>query len=394
MPASNLQTTPGPQWVQRLDETFPTVETKPEGEQKDQPALDQAFSKAALEVFRLQAKHNPLYLRWLRGLRCQPERLDHWTQIPALPIACFREHLVHTPYGPVAPEGAAPSAVWPSVPPDGVVGLTEKDGMVLEKEAAACVHEPPLLFLSSGSTSTTASRHWIPEPSRYQDAFLRGFRREFGDERHWAFLCLLPAYLERQGSSLVYMCQKLIDASTHAESGFFLDDHAGLLERAFQLKQRGVPTMLFGAAFALLDLAESGPHQLHGLHVVETGGMKGRRKELIRSALHHALCEGLGVDRIGGEYGMTELCSQAWSDGDGLYRCPPWMRIRIRDLNDPLRPLPQGQVGAIDVFDLANAHSCAFIATADLGRSHPDGRFEVLGRYDHAELRGCNLMVV
>ncbi len=365
-----------PSPVALLDDAFPahSASFKP-----DAAKADAAFNEQALRIFRRQAEANPLYLRWLQGLRCRIPEVRHWTQIPALPIACFREHLVHTP--PLPGEGST----------DPLQPI-----------------EAPLLFRSSGSTSQTASRHWMPEPARYREAFLRGFRRAFGlggmaapgtvvegkaVESEWAFLCLLPAYLEREGSSLVYMCNALIRRSAHPESGFFLHEHDAMLERAYQLKERGVPTMLFGAAFALLDLAESGPHDLSGVHIVETGGMKGRRREPVREELHAALCAGLGVDRIGGEYGMTELHSQAWSHEAGRYHCPPWMRICIRDLNDPLAVLPHGRVGAIDVLDLAGTQSCAFVGTADLGRSHPDGSFEVLGRYDHAELRGCNLLV-
>lgn len=350
-PGESAGTTP----VERLDAAWTTSADKA-------AALEDAFNREALALFEQQAENNPIYLRWIRGLRCRPDRIEHWTQIPALPISCFRQHLVHTPMTP--------------------------SGRAQRGEAA-----DGILFHSSGSTSSTASRHWIPEASSYRAAFLNGFRRFHGEAKDWAFLCLLPAYLEREGSSLVYMCAELIRRSRYPESGFFLHDHKALLASAAQLQEKGIPTMVFGAAFALLDLAETGPYNWKGLVVVETGGMKGRRKEPLRQDLHQALSHGFGVDRIAGEYGMTELCSQAWSQAAGLYRCPPWMRIRVRDLNDPFRIMPHGRVGAIDVVDLANTHSCAFIGTADLGMSHPDGSFEVLGRYDHAELRGCNLLV-
>ena len=320
-----------------------------------------AFTEQALVLFRRQAAENKLYAQFLHGIGCKPDRITAWEDIPALPISCFRHHTVSS-------------------------------GLVPDSQT-----EDPLVFGSSGSTAATVSQHRFPDPARYREAFRAGFTAAYGDPTNWAFLFLLPGYLDRPanspGSSLVYMCQHLAGWSGFAESGFYLQETQALLDRAHAWKQQAVPTMLLGASFALLDLAEKGPHELGNITVVETGGMKGRRKELVREALHDALCQGLGVSTVHGEYGMTELASQAWSYEQGYYQTPPWMRIRIRDINDPLENAAPGSIGRVDVLDLANEHSCAFVATDDLGRVRPDGRFEILGRFDHADVRGCNLLV-
>lgn len=321
-----------------------------------------AYTATALAVFRHQARHNALYAAWLAGLRVDPAAVRDPDAIPALPIRMFREHAVVTFPAPFPEAGTAEAA------------------------------DRPLCFTSSGSTAATASRHWIPRPAAYREAFTTGFRRAYGPPADWTFCSLLPAYLEREGSGLVYMADRLTRAGAEG-GGFFLHDHGALLERLRRLRDAGRRVLLLGVGFALLDLAESGPHDLAGVTVVETGGMKGRRREPVREELHEALRAGLGVADIHGEYGMTELCSQAWSPGGGRYRCPPWMRVRIRPLHDPLGDPVTGTVGRVEVQDLANGHSVAFIATDDLGRAHPDGSFEILGRYDHADLRGCNLLV-
>jgi len=336
-------------------------------EAESEPGL---FNDLALELFRHQARHNALYGRFLAGLRCDPAAVCNLEDIPALPIAFFKSHTV-----------------------------------LLDAWVASTQQKPfpgygqPLLFRSSGTTALHTSRHWVPDAQAYEEAFLRGFRRAYGDPASWTFLFLLPSYLEREGSSLIYMCRELAARSHQPESGFFLHEHEALLERAASSLRRGQPTLLLGVSFALLDLAGQAPDALgtlpnrNKLTVVETGGMKGRRREMVRDELHDLLCRSYGVSAIHREYGMTELLSQAWSAGKGQFRCPPWMAVRIRDLNDPLSPALPGVVGALDVIDLANAHSCAFIATDDLGRLHPDGSFEVLGRLEASDVRGCNLLV-
>ncbi len=325
------------------------------------------FNEMALELFRYQALNNALYRDWLEGLGCDPKEVLDINDIPALPIAFFRSQQVQTR------------------PLYQIEGIPEQ-----------ATGSEPLVFSSSGSSSQTASRHFVPRPELYRQAFLRAFEQEFGDPGEWAFFFLLPSYLEREGSSLVWMCRELAALSRQPESGFFLNEHLTLMERVSSALKRNQPSMLLGVSFALLDLAESGlwnPIHRERLLVVETGGMKGRRRELLREELHARLCSGLGVERILSEYGMTELLSQAWSRGEGRFCCPPWMRVRIRELNDPLSPAKTGALGAIDVLDLANVDSCAFIATDDLGRLHEDGSFEVLGRIDHSDVRGCNLLL-
>lgn len=325
------------------------------------------FNACALDLFREQSRHNPVYRDYLRGIgfplsdQTATRQIDAsltWSGIPALPIRFFRSHevITRTPEGPVE-EG------------------------------------PILTFLSSGSTNDTASRHFVLSPDLYLRSFVRGFERQYGKPENWTMLFLLPSYLEREGSSLVYMCRELASRSLQPESGFFLHNTEELIAQARSSLLRGQPTIILGVTYALLDLAETQPAGLEKVNVVETGGMKGRREELIREEVHDRLSKGLGVPRIHSEYGMTELLSQAWSSGEGLFHPPPWMRIRIRDLSDPLVEAPAGQIGAIDVIDLANAYSCAFVATDDLGRLHADGSFQVLGRMDNSEIRGCNLLL-
>jgi hypothetical protein len=213
----------------------------------------------------------------------------------------------------------------------------------------------------------------------------------YGDVRKYRILALLPSYIERGGSSLVYMADRLIRESKHSDSGFFLDNRKEL--RTILAKKTSAKTLLIGVSYALLDLVDDGPLSLKNTIVMETGGMKGRRKEITRAELHAQLSKGFGVANIHSEYGMTELLSQAYAKKDGLFETPPWMRIQIRDANDPLSPAPAGRTGGINVIDLANLYSCSFIATSDLGRKHPSGKTEILGRFDYSDMRGCNLMV-
>ena len=233
----------------------------------------------------------------------------------------------------------------------------------------------------------------MPWPKLYERSFSTSFRAVYGDPKGWRILALLPAYLEREGSSLVYMAQQLIAASEDPLSGTYLYKYAELSEVLKRSEREGKKTLLLGVTFALLDLAEQFPQALKHTVIMETGGMKGRRPEIVREELHTILKKAFDVATIHSEYGMTELLSQAWSKGDGIYRCPPWMRISLRDVNDPLSSVSNGRTGGINVIDLANIASCPFIATQDLGRCYPDGSFEVLGRFDHSDVRGCNLLV-
>ena len=311
------------------------------------------FRAAALEVFNFQAKHTPVYREYLSTLRADPSRIKEPEEIPFLPIEFFKSH------------------------------------RVLEEGK-----DPEVIFESSGTTGTTPSRHFVADAGLYRDSFLQGFREFCGDPEQYCILALLPSYLERSGSSLVYMMEHLIKHSGHPESGFYLDQFTALSEVLHDRNRDKHPTLLLGVSFALLDLADRDPLPL-GSHVtvMETGGMKGRGKELVRGELHRRLKEAFGVSSIHSEYGMTELLSQAYSRGDGLFRPPPWMKILIRDPNDPFSRLPTGQTGGINIIDLVNVHSCSFIATGDLGKVHEDGSFEVLGRYDSSDIRGCNLLV-
>ena len=312
------------------------------------------FNGLALGIFRYQYESNLVYREFLNLVRSSPAGISDYRQIPFLPIGFFKDHEI-------------------------VSGHDAR-------------HEKT--FTSSGTTSSIPSRHLVRDLKLYQESFIRSFSLFYGPPENYRFLVLLPGYLERQGSSLVYMMEELVTRSKHNGSGFFLNDFESL---AWELKKTpgaGIHTILFGASYALLDFAESryaGP--INAL-VMETGGMKGRQKEMIREELHDLLCRKFSVDTIHSEYGMTELLSQAYSRGFGIFRTPPWMKILIRDMNDPFEILPPGKTGGISIIDLANLYSCAFIATQDLGKVHEDGSFEVLGRFDDSDVRGCNLLVV
>jgi phenylacetate-coenzyme A ligase PaaK-like adenylate-forming protein len=311
------------------------------------------FRAAAMEVFNYQAKHTPVYRDYLAALGTDPSRVQEPEEIPFLPIEFFKSHTVLA---------------------DG------KDAEVV--------------FESSGTTGTTPSRHHVADAGLYQANFTRGFRKFYGDPEQYCILALLPSYLERSGSSLVHMMDHLIKHSGYSESGFYLDNLEELSALLQKRNQDVIPTLLLGVSFALLDLAENYPLPLGGhITVMETGGMKGRRKELIRSELHRVLKDAFNVGSVHSEYGMTELLSQTYSTGEGLFKAPPWMNVLVRDPNDPLSLLPPGQSGGINIIDLANIYSCSFIATGDLGKVHEDGSFEVLGRYDHSDIRGCNLLI-
>lgn len=310
------------------------------------------FVQAALQTFGYQYQHNQVYQRFCTLLGRTPDKVRQLTDIPFLPIEFFKS------------------------------------------EAVYCGNErPTTVFTSSGTTGSQTSRHYVKDLAVYQQSFRQGFADFYGNIEEYTVLALLPSYLERTGSSLITMVADLIERSGSADSGFYLNEYDLLAEKLTSLDRSGRKVLLIGVSFALLDLVETHRFQLKNTIVMETGGMKGRRKELIREELHAILCEGFGVEHIHSEYGMTELLSQAYSAGSGLYESVRWLKVLIRDTNDALsyqRPL---KTGGINLIDLANIHSCSFIATQDLGRLHPDGRFEVLGRFDNADIRGCNLLI-
>lgn len=310
------------------------------------------FNALALDLFRLHAAHNPVYRGFLSGLGHRAMDVVSWQDIPCLPISFFKQRDVLL------------------------------DGCRTE-----------LTFTSSGTTGMETSKHHVPWPPLYERSFMEGFHRTFGDVRDWRIIALLPSYLERTGSSLVHMAEALIRASGDPLSGTYLYQYEAVRDLLRRSEAEGKRTMLLGVTFALLDLAEKSPLPLKHTVVLETGGMKGRRKEIVREELHAVLEQAFGLSAVHSEYGMTELLSQAWSTGEGRYRCPPWMHVRMRDVNDPFAPMPDGRTGGINVFDLCNIASCPFIATQDLGRMHADGSFEVLGRFDNSDVRGCSLMV-
>ena len=311
------------------------------------------FEKYALEVFAYQLKKNRVYQNYCNHLGIQEHNIQKAKDIPFLPIAFFKSHQV-------------------------VTGAVSKS----------------TLFSSSGTTGTTTSRHYVADIALYKQSYTLGFERFYGPISDYCILGLLPSYLEREGSSLIYMVHDLIQQSGHPASGFYLNDLAALKEKLRELEAQKVKTLLIGVSFALLDLSEDFDFPLKHTIVMETGGMKGRRKEMIREELHQTLKAAFGVEVIHSEYGMTELLSQAYSKGNGIFQCPPWMKVLARDPEDPLSLQSPGKTGGLNVIDLANIHSCAFIATQDLGKVYADGTFEVLGRFDHAEIRGCNLMVL
>ena len=310
------------------------------------------FQRQALDVFRYQAKHVQVYSEYLQVLGVDPLTVSTWEEIPYLPVEFF------------------------------------KTRDIIERPLT-----PEIVFTSSGTTGQITSKHLVADLALYERSFMQCFELFYGPVSDYCILALLPGYLERTGSSLVFMAAELIRHSKHADSGFYLRQYADLSLLLKKLQQQGQKTILLGVTYALLDLAENFPIHFPELILMETGGMKGQRKELVRDQLHELLCNKFSVKKVHSEYGMTELLSQAYSKGDGRYFCSPWMRIRLREVNDPFAYVSYGQTGGVCITDLANFHSCSFIATQDLGRMHPDRSFEILGRFDQAELRGCNLML-
>ncbi|WP_029034039.1 acyltransferase [Salinimicrobium terrae] len=310
------------------------------------------FEEKSLQVFQYQYLKNEVYRSFSDLLGRNPENVNSLKKIPFLPIEFFKSHKI-----------------------------------------ISSGNREEIIFSSSGTTGQQTSKHYVTDLSLYEESFRRGFTHFYGNVENYAVLALLPSYLEREGSSLIYMVQDLIAKSKNPASGFYLHNLDTLVENLKALEQKKQKTLLIGVSFALLDLAEKFNLDLKHTVIMETGGMKGRRKEMIRAELHETLKQGLGVEQIHSEYGMTELLSQAYALKNGIFECPPWMQILIRDPEDALTLLPKKKSGGINVIDLANINSCSFIATQDLGKNFDNGKTEILGRFDHSDIRGCNLMV-
>ncbi len=314
------------------------------------------FEQAALQAFQFQYQQNAVYKGFCDALKIDNNGISSITQIPFLPISFFKTHaIVTTPF------------------------------------------TPEVVFESSGTTQTVNSKHLVKDVALYEASFNTAFKLFYGVPTDWCIIALLPSYLERNNSSLVMMADKLIAQTGHPQSGFYLNDLQKLQETLQLLEQQKQPTLLLGVTFALLDFAEQYPTKLLHTIVMETGGMKGRRQELVRQEVHHILCNCFNTKHIHSEYGMTELLSQAYSAGDGIFECPPWMKVLAREDDDPLSVSEAGHTaitGAVNIIDLANIYSCCFIATDDAVKLYPDKRFEILGRLDKSDIRGCSLLTL
>lgn len=310
------------------------------------------FEEKAIEIFQWQYRTIKIYRDFCDFLNVLPEEVKSMEDIPYLPIQFFKSHKV----------------------------LAEGDSF--EK-----------IFTSSGTTGSITSKHYVTNLDIYTDSFTRAFILYFGPPEKYTILGLLPSYLEREGSSLIFMVDSLIKQSKSDHSGFYLNDLVALIKKLEYLESTGQKTILFGVTYALLDLISLGPFELNNTIILETGGMKGKRREMIKEALHQQLKRGFGVEVIYSEYGMTELLSQAYSKGGGIFTCPPWMKIVTRESDDALSFI-KGRTGGLNIIDLANINSCSFIATQDLGKVHENGSFEILGRFDASDIRGCNLMLI
>ena len=311
------------------------------------------FEERALVLFQYQYENNPVYRSYCDLINVSPSEVNQLSNIPYLPIQFFKSHKV-----------------------------------------SCNTATPKYTFTSSKTTGQIASSHYVHDIDLYIKSFEKGFEFFYGKIEGYVLLALLPSYMEQENSSLIYMANHLIQKTKHPESDFYLENWNTLLSTLNRLEKQGQKTILLGVTYALLNGAEKQKIRLKHTLIMETGGMKGMRKEWVRSALHEKLQERYGVQNIHSEYGMTELLSQAYSMGNGRFYCPPWMRVTTRSAEDPFELLKTGKTGGLNVIDLANVDSCAFLATQDLGKKHPDGSFEVLGRFDHAEIRGCNLLVV
>ncbi len=309
------------------------------------------FHTLALEIFQFQYKNVKVYQEFCDLLKVNPAKVNNIQDIPFLPIHFFKSHQVIAEH------------------------------VNSEK-----------IFSSSGTTGNITSKHFVANLSLYKESFTKAFKHFFGTIEEFTILALLPSYLEQGSSSLVFMVDELIKQSKSSHSGFYLHNTSDLIEKLDFLEQTNQKTILLGVSYALLDLIEAQPFQLKNTIIMETGGMKGRRKEMIKEELHSILKKGFGIKEIYSEYGMTELLSQAYSKGNGLFNCPPWMKVITRDTEDAQTYISE-KTGGINVIDLANLYSCSFIATQDLGKKNKDESFEILGRFDDSDIRGCNLMV-
>ena len=314
---------------------------------------EKQFEDLALQIFKFQFENNRVYRSFCDLLYKHPSDIKTLQEIPFLPIQFFKTHPVLSSQEPVK-----------------------------------------ATFTSSGTTGSITSKHLVSNLKIYEQSFTKGFQQFYGNIEDYVILALLPSYLEREGSSLIYMVDAMIKKSNHPESGFYLNNLSELKSTLLKLESEDKKILLIGVSFALLDLVETYQFNLKHTIIMETGGMKGRRKELIRDELHGQLKQGFGLETIHSEYGMTELLSQAYSKGHGIFKTPSWMRILTRDIEDALSIMPKGNSGGINVIDLANINSCSFIATQDLGKVHENDSFEIIGRFDNSDIRGCNLMVL
>lgn len=309
------------------------------------------FEQVAFDIFYLQAEKNTVYNAFIKQLGIIPGSVARISDIPFLPVGFFKSHKI------------------------------------------ICENKPEeIIFKSSGTTGENSS-HYITDLSIYKKSFEFNFTMNYGNPEDICILALLPSYLERSGSSLVFMADILIKKSNHPDSGFFLNEYEQLARVLKKNELARQKTILLGISYALLQFSEKYPMVLKNTVVMETGGMKGRNRELTKEELHQILKDRFGLSTVHSEYGMTEMLSQAYSKADGKFKCPPWMQVLVRDINDPFCYIENGKTGGINVIDLANICSCPFIETQDLGRLHADGGFEVLGRFDNSDLRGCNLLV-
>ncbi len=311
------------------------------------------FNKLALKTFRYQHENNVVYRNFCDFLAVNPAEIKQVKEIPFLPIQFFKSH-----------------------------DVLSSNSQIKET------------FTSSGTTGSITSRHLVTDVNFYEQSYRQAFAQFYGNIEDYVVLALLPSYLDREGSSLIYMVSDLIQLSNNCNSGFYLNNYSELIQKLISIDKSGQNVLLIGVTYALLDLVEIQKFDLQHTIIMETGGMKGRRREMIREELHEILCSGFGVPTIHSEYGMTELLSQAYSLGNGIFECPSWMQIFTRDTEDALSYIETEKTGGINVIDLANLNSCSFIATQDLGKLHGDGTFEILGRFDNSDIRGCNLMVL
>ena len=310
------------------------------------------FEVVALEVFHYQYENNSVYREFVNAINTKKSEVTSISDIPFLPIEFFKSHKV------------------------------------------ACENrKTEIIFTSSGTTGTNTSKHFVSSVEMYKTSFSKSFNYFYGDISEYCVIALLPSYKEREGSSLIFMVDDFISKSNHALSGYYLKADKKLYDVLKQLSDTNSKTIVVGVTYALLDFAEQFNMELKNCIVMETGGMKGKRKEIVRDELHKTLQKSFGVSKIHSEYGMTELLSQAYSKGDGIFYCPPWMRVGAREIDDPLSPVLTQKTGGLNVIDLANLHSCSFIATQDLCKINPDNSFEILGRFDNSDIRGCNLLL-